>query len=386
MAKLLPMIFVILLLILGGFVAKQKVEDWESYKKIQTNKETLLRSQLERIKTDLDNLKKEDQRARNDRLENEIKSIQETYGQALTSYERLLDLKTLSKNTDNLDKQLAQALKFLSDRNYSSASGIITSLNAQIQQEKEKALATLVPVTPPAVADNNPPGSGFRMQSVQTDGGQFTVAIVAADLGGTRVIVDTASDNDCGNNCPVMPLGNFVARSGAYAGVNGSYFCPASYPSCAGKTNSFDLLVMNKNKHYFNSSNNVYSTNPAVIFGGGWIRFVGKAQEWGRDTGVDGVISNFPMLVQDGNIAFGGDGDAKHGVKGGRSFVANKGNTVFIGVVLNATVAEAAKVHKALGMGNALNLDDGGSVALWSGGYKLGPGRDIPNAVLFVRK
>ena len=41
---------------------------------------------------------------------------------------------------------------------------------------------------------------------------------------------------------------------------------------------------------------------------------------------------------------------------------------------------------KALGMDNALNLDSGGSTALWSGGYKAGPGRNIPNAVLFVRK
>ena len=41
---------------------------------------------------------------------------------------------------------------------------------------------------------------------------------------------------------------------------------------------------------------------------------------------------------------------------------------------------------KAMVMENALNLDDGGSTALYSGGYKVGPGRDLPNAVLFVRK
>ena len=38
------------------------------------------------------------------------------------------------------------------------------------------------------------------------------------------------------------------------------------------------------------------------------------------------------------------------------------------------------------GMENALNLDEGGSTALWSGGYKAGPGRNIPNAVLFVKR
>jgi len=39
-----------------------------------------------------------------------------------------------------------------------------------------------------------------------------------------------------------------------------------------------------------------------------------------------------------------------------------------------------------MGIQNALNLDSGGSTALWSGGYKVGPGRNLPNVLLFVRK
>lgn len=85
-------------------------------------------------------------------------------------------------------------------------------------------------------------------------------------------------------------------------------------------------------------------------------------------------------------MSLGGDGDPKKGSKGGRSFVGNKGNTAYIGVVHNATVAESAHALKALGLENALNLDDYGSTALWSGGYKVGPGRNLPNVVLFVRK
>jgi hypothetical protein len=182
-----------------------------------------------------------------------------------------------------------------------------------------------------------------------------------------------------------MSLGSYVARSGAIAGINGTYFCPASYPSCAGKTNSFDLLVMNKNKTYFNSDNNVYSNNPAVIFSGSSIRFVSRALEWGRDTGVDAVISNYPLLVLNSQVVFGGDSDPKSGVKGGRSFVASRGSTAYIGVVHAATIAESARVLQAMGMENAMNLDNGGSTALWAaGGYKAGPGRDLPNALLFV--
>jgi len=234
--------------------------------------------------------------------------------------------------------------------------------------------------------NNTPPGAGYSRQKVTSSAGDFIVSVVSADLGSTRVTVDTASDSTCTNDCPVLPLATYVARSGAFAGVNGSYFCPASYPSCVGKTNSFDLLVMNSKKTYFYSDNNVYSNNPGVVFGSGYIRFLGAVSGWGRDTGIDGMLSNYPMLVSGNNVAFGGDDDPKKGSRGNRSFVANKGNTVYIGVVHSATVAEAARVLQAMGMENALNLDDGGSTALWSGGYKVGPGRDLPNVILFVKK
>jgi hypothetical protein len=206
-------------------------------------------------------------------------------------------------------------------------------------------------------------------------------------MGSTKVVVDTATDGDCKDNCPVLSLSDYVGRNGAYAGINGSYFCPADYPSCAGKSNSFDTLAMNKNKHYINSANNVYSTVPLVVSGNGFLRFVGQSLDWGRDTSVDGVLANQPLLVSGGKSVFGGDGDPKKSGGGTRGFIANKGSMAYIGFVHNASVAEAGSVLAAMGMDNALNLDSGGSVALWaSGGYQVGPGRNIPNAILFVNK
>lgn len=246
--------------------------------------------------------------------------------------------------------------------------------------------STAVPANNPTavpVVNNAPPGSGYSRQSVQTDAGIFTVSLVAANTGSTTVIVDTASTSDCSSNCPALSLADYVTRNGGWAGINGTYFCPRDYPSCAGKENSFDLLVMNKDKYYFNSANNVYSNNPVVIFGAGYVRFVTAGSQWGRDTGVNGVLMNYPLLVFNSNVVFGGDDDPKKGSKGARSFVANKGSMVYIGVVHSATVAEAARAMKALGMDNALNLDNGGSTALYHGGYKVGPGRAIPNAIIF---
>ena len=97
-------------------------------------------------------------------------------------------------------------------------------------------------------------------------------------------------------------------------------------------------------------------------------------------------VSRRPLLVSGGNVVFTGEGEPKEGNQGSRSFIANKGTVAYIGVVHNASVAQSAQVLKTLGMDNALNLDDGGSTALWSGGYQDGPGRNIPNAILFVRK
>jgi|Napbiome12C3dose_1001474.scaffolds.fasta_scaffold00001_325 hypothetical protein len=246
---------------------------------------------------------------------------------------------------------------------------------------------SVAPSVAPVPVTNTPPRSGFANINVNVEGYTYPVAIVTADLNSTRVIVDTASESDCGSSCPVLSLSDYVSRNGAYAGINGSYFCPTDYPSCAGKTNSFDTLLMNKNKRYFNSDNNVYSTVPAAIFSAGSARFVGQSLEWGRDTGPDSVIANYPLLIAGGNINFTeAPNEPKFGNKAPRTFIAAKGNMVYIGIVYKATMGESAKVLKALGMDGALNLDQGGSTALWHGGYKAGPGRSIPNAILFVNR
>lgn len=325
-------------------------------------------------------LESEDQRAVNTALRADIAEIKNVYTKSVSVYENLVDIKPTAK----LNSDYAKIVSLLAAANYTEANTLLDTLSKDIATEQAKQIVVAPVAAGPE--SNSPPSAGYARQTVTTDAGKFTVSLVSADLSNTKVIVDTASDSTCTNDCPVLPLATYVARSGAFAGINGSYFCPASYPTCAGKTNSFDLLVMNKNKTYFNSDNNVYSNNPAVIFGGSYIRFVSAVSQWGRDTGVDGVLSNYPLLVQGSNVVFGGNDDPKQGSKGNRSFVANRGNTVYIGVVHNATVAESARALKALGMENGMNLDSGGSTALWSGGYKLGPGRDLPNVILFVRK
>ena len=294
-------------------------------------------------------------------------------------------MKVAKKST--YSAQLATTFSLLSKRQYSTAAAELKTLRAAITAEQARIAAVTPVIAPNVTLSNTPPGAGYQRQAVQTDIGLYQVDLIAADLNSTRVVVETASSETCAGDCPVSSLADFVGRAGGFAGINGPYFCPAEYPSCAGKTNSFDTLLMNRNKTYFNSDKNVYSSVPAVIFSGSSARFVSQTQEWGRDTGVDAVIASQPLLLSNGEVRFGGDGDPKKGSRGNRSFIGTKGNTVYIGVVRTATVAETALVLKALGLENALNLDSGGSTALMTAGkYVAGPGRNTPFGIVLVRK
>lgn len=346
-----------------------------------------LEEKISQIDSELSKLKNEDQYKINKELKENIKNIEDTYKESLGIYNRITDLRAQSVRTRELDKQFAKILDNLSKLNYSSASADLKTLASNVEKEEASLKSIAGPVGQQTAAqlanvpvNNTAPGSGYSQQKVSTTNGEFLVSVVAADLNSTRVIVDTASDGDCRDNCPVLPLATYVSRSGGFAGINGSYFCPADYPVCAGKVNSFDTLLMNKNKVYFNSDNNVYSSVPLVGFTGNSMFVRGRSSDWGRDTGVDSVIAMQTLLVSGGNPtgAVGG--------KGAKTFIGSKGNTVYIGVVYSATFNEAGVVLKTMGIDNALNLDQGGSTALWYGGYKAGPGRNLPNAVVLVRK
>ena len=211
----------------------------------------------ERLKTTalkLKDFQNQDQYKINLKLKKNIDDIESSYKTTVDLYQKILDLKSQKQDTVSLDKEFATILNYIADINYASASAQLKILSSDIKKKQDVlAAAQAVSAAPQNVTQSNtPPAAGnFSVQSVTTDNGSFTVYIVAADLNTTRVIVDTASSGDCSNNCPALSLSDYVSRNNAFAGINGSYFCPPEYPSCAGKTNSFDLLVMNKNKVYF---------------------------------------------------------------------------------------------------------------------------------------
>jgi len=131
-----------------------------------------------------------------------------------------------------------------------------------------------------------------------------------------------------------------------------------------------------------NSDQNVYSTVPMFVQNADRsMRFMSASLEWGRDTGIIGGLANHPMLVSGGKALV-----TETGAKGPRGFIGVKGGTLYIGVVHGASIGDAAIVLQTLGLDTVMNLDGGGSSALYyNGAYKVGPGRNLPNAIILTR-
>jgi hypothetical protein len=237
---------------------------------------------------------------------------------------------------------------------------------------------------PTAAAVSGPPGSGYSNITVATEKGNFSISVVSIDMAGVRMITDTANENDCGNDCPVMPLADYVSRNGGFAGINGTYFCPPDYASCAGKINSYDYPVFNTRLGRWINATNLFWNDRSMIYQeGGQMRFRRNAASGASGSG---AIVNAPGLLEGGNVIVEQfpltDTQRAKGTRGG---IGIRGNVVYLVISRNASVIDEAYIFKALGASDALNLDGGGSTALWFGGYKAGPGRLLPNAVVFAR-
>jgi hypothetical protein len=220
------LVLVGIFVVLNGFLV--------SYTVSEKNKVIVLSSEKQKLTTDLtktkksyEDLKSQDQYKINQGLKEEVIKTHEGYTHSIAAYESILDLQVKKQDVSKLTPLYASIVKQLADLKYASAESDLKNLNAQIKKINDdlaaKAAAAAAQGAPagPAPQSNTPPASGYSYQSVKTEIGTFNIAIVSADLGSTRVIVDTASDETCTNNCPVLSLGDYVARSGAFAGING---------------------------------------------------------------------------------------------------------------------------------------------------------------------
>lgn len=252
-------------------------------------------------------------------------------------------------------------------------------------------------------------GIVYKSQVVATSRGTFAVSSLLFDRKNPaiRIMTDTASTSNCSNKCPVYSLGTYVTRWNGLAGIHGTYFCPAEYPSCAGQTNFYFFPVYNSfSKVFINADRIKYTAEPMVVFDTAnqpffflrtdafksaqdiYAYFAERAVVNADTTGkIRAALSNGPPLVYQGENVVGQNAlDTKQAtVKSYRGALAWKGDNIFLIVVSGATVTDSAAVMAAMGMDYALNLDGGGSTALYNAGrYLIGPGRNLPNAIVIA--
>ena len=258
------------------------------------------------------------------------------------------------------------------------------------------AKATAKPTATPTPAATAAPAEAiddgiYSKASIETERGSFTTHLLKMDLANYTMRVDTAADDDCSDNCPVKSLSSFVGGNGGVAGIHGSYFCPSSYKDCSGKTNSFYFKLYNgRLGKKINWSNGLGDFLPFLMINQSgqpqYFNSWSDASNLAMQTGISSrpnLISNGQVVLKDSDL----DSDKERYTKSSRGWLAIKGQSIYAAVVLGATVTDSAFVAKALGVDYALNLDGGGSTALYYGGaYKVGPGRELPNAVIFIRK
>jgi exopolysaccharide biosynthesis protein len=264
---------------------------------------------------------------------------------------------------------------------------------------KPVAKSTAAPVpaaAAPTVSTNDSTAySTYARTTVQSDRGSFVADVMTFDLGSgrIRVVADTANDATCANNCPVLPVRTFVQRNGGFAGINGTYFCPTAYgASCAGQTNSFVWKILNgRNGVMINGETDLgfwdsfyaFDTSGRATFFRQWDSYPISGM-----TAFTGFSSK-PLLVYNGTFALD-DGlldDKQRTAKISRAAIGLKGQTFYAVTIQGATVTDMASVMVSLGMDNAINTDAGGSSAVYYKGlYRRGPGRDVPNALVFIEQ
>jgi exopolysaccharide biosynthesis protein len=241
--------------------------------------------------------------------------------------------------------------------------------------------------------------SSWQKYTIKTPRGKFSGQVVAIDMTNPKLKIRTltTTSGDCKTNCKVAPLMQFVKRVNGFAGINGTYFCPASYSQCKGQSGSTYWTVFNSlTKQFVNVE---HQFGPMVVFDSEnhWHFYRNIAFAWYGKLGFEQIfktkitaaIASGPILVVDKKLSVkASELDVKQlKSKVSRGALAFKGKNMYFVITANATVLDLGAVVKAMGMELAINLDGGGSSALvFDGKYKVGPGRNIPNAIVVTEK
>ncbi len=238
-------------------------------------------------------------------------------------------------------------------------------------------------------------------EKITTKLGDFYIDIIEISLNDPRlkIITESAQNFNCKTNCTAKSLVDFAIENEAFAAMNGTYF-----DTSATKNNYYFFPVYNSvtDKMINDDQLKYWTTGPIMAFAeNNKFYYFKDSREFKSvldfeekyNTKLQAVIGNKPRLIEDGkNLLIDWEVDEKQKtVKTLRNALAWKDGTglgkIYLIVGRDMTVPDLANVMKSLEVDYALNMDGGYSSALfYNDELMVGPGRDIPNAIMFSIK
>lgn len=310
----------------------------------------------------------------------ELQKIQSIFDNYQTFNSKFSRNNEVSLDTSDYSDKVDGWGKMLIEKDLDNLLTDIQTANTQLDVSHAEYIAALPP--PPTSAE------GYSYVTVSTSKGTFGVHLIKMPLSSVKVVTASAAGENCKDNCPTKSLAQHVSDNGGFAGMNGTYFCPPDYSECGGKVNSFDYAVYKSSSgKWLNSGALSWGDTGLATFNGNSAKFYKRTSDYGGG-GVTAGISNYPTLLRDGKIVTdeGVLTSYQKTARGPRGVIGMGKTNLYLAIINRATVIEAAYAAQALGMLQALNLDGGGSTAMYiNGGYIAGPGRSLPNAVVLTR-
>jgi len=235
--------------------------------------------------------------------------------------------------------------------------------------------------------------NSYKYQSVTTSLGIFKTDVIMIDTRNPNLKIKTmtALTDPCQSNCPALSLAEFYETGSGFAAINGTYF-----DTSLEKKNYYFFPVFDSLKKVFVNEDQLkyWTTGPLMAFDTNNVfHYFKDSQEFKSKVYFENsfgilqaAIGNKPRLIENGqNFLIDWEVDEKQRtLKTLRNAIGYKDGIVYLVVAHSATVPDLAEIMKALGVQYAINLDGGGSSALmYDGEYIIGPGRNIPNAIVF---
>ena len=235
--------------------------------------------------------------------------------------------------------------------------------------------------------------SAYSLVTKYTDGHRVRVFVIPYD---DAYRVTAVASNSW------YTLRNLVEKGRGVAGINGAYFIPRDYTGKPDSTNTIRIMGGDgfAFSRYFPDTgiNAIFGFDadhtPILvqnnIYGDRSLR--GNYNS-GRILEVQSGIANFPILLANGtNLLPRYDAiwliPTKMKLKSTKSFICRTANNdIKMGMIEKISMMDASVLITRFGCVDAINLDNGGSLALYDKSrYIVGPGRNIMDAFVIMKK